>query len=240
MNVVKSQPEISDDRKDRIKVLYDSVAFSIRKNPEPRPRPGTPRSRHSLFQFLRPQISGITSASANKVPLLHLKRKVGTNWECSSNLTGVYLDVLRGIVTSGMTFKDKNALLTGVSKGSFSVEILKGPLSGGARVVVATSRYNRSMVEFYQGIFQRHGSKGSVLTVVPFNSKQDVEVLADYIYRTLGLDLDYILPFAAVPENSCALHHVGELAAFSGRREDKEGQSSLRDPPHSSRSSLVP
>ena len=32
-------------------------------------------------------------------------------------------------------------------------------------------------------------------------SKQDVEALVDYIYSTLGLDLDYVLPFAAIPEN---------------------------------------
>ena len=40
-------------------------------------------------------------------------------------------------------------------------------------------------------------------TVIPFNqgSKQDVEALVDYIYMTLGLDLDYVIPFAAVPEN---------------------------------------
>jgi fatty acid synthase subunit beta len=38
---------------------------------------------------------------------------------------------------------------------------------------------------------------------VPFNqvSKQDVEALVDYIYTTLGLDLDYVIPFAAIPEN---------------------------------------
>jgi fatty acid synthase subunit beta len=61
---------------------------------------------------------------ADKVFLLYLKRKVGANWEYSSNLTGVYLDI-RGIVTSGTTFKDKNTLLTGVGKGSIGLEILK-------------------------------------------------------------------------------------------------------------------
>ena len=35
------------------------------------------------------------------------------------------------------------------------------------------------------------GSRGSALTVVPFNqgSKQDVEAPIDYIYATLGMDL---------------------------------------------------
>lgn len=175
--VVKSQPEISEEQKNRIKALYEGVVRSLRKRPESRARPGAPRTRRSSSQFLRPQISGIASVSADKVPLLHLKRRVGTTWEYSSNLTGV-----------------------GVGKGSIGVEVLKGLLSGGAHVVITTSRYNRSTVEYYQSVFQRFGSKGSGLTVVPFNqgSKQDVEALVDYIYSTLGLDLDYILPFAAV------------------------------------------
>ena len=47
-------------------------------------------------------------------------------------------------------------------------------------------------------------------TVIPFNqgSKQDVEVLVDYIYMTLGLNLDYVIPFAAVPENG---HKINSL-----------------------------
>ncbi len=63
-------------------------------------------------------------------------------------------------------------------------------LSGGAHVVVTISHYSRATVEYYQGVFQRFGSRGSALTVVPFNqgSKQDVEALVDYIYTTLGLD----------------------------------------------------
>ena len=104
------------------------------------PRPGVRRNHRSSSQFLRPQISGITSVSADKIPLLHLKRRMGTQWEYSSNLTGVYFDVLHEIATSGSTFKDKNALITDVGKDSIGVEILKGLLSGGAHVVVTTSR----------------------------------------------------------------------------------------------------
>jgi hypothetical protein len=67
------------------------------------------------------------------------------------------------------------------------VEILKGLLSGGAHVVITTSRYNRTTVEYYQSIYQAVGSRA--LTVVPFNqgSKQDVEALVDYIYATFYL-----------------------------------------------------
>ncbi|EPQ52677.1 hypothetical protein GLOTRDRAFT_112049 [Gloeophyllum trabeum ATCC 11539] len=219
-NVVKSQPEITEEQKNRIKALYEGVVRSLRKGSDARPRTtGAPRKRRSSSQFLRPSVSSIASVSSDKVPLLHLKRKVGTTWEYSSNLTGVYLDVLHEIATSGTTFKDKNALLTGVGKGSIGVEIVKGLLSGGAHVVITTSRYNRSTVEYYQGIFQRFGSRGSALTVVPFNqgSKQDVHALVDYVYETLGLDLDYILPFAAIPENGREIDSLDDKSELAHR-----------------------
>ncbi|TFY75042.1 hypothetical protein EWM64_g8970 [Hericium alpestre] len=81
------------------------------------------------------------------------------------------------------------------------------------------SRYSRATVEYYQGIFQHFGSRGSVLTVVPFNqgSKQDVEPLVDYIYATLGMDLDYILPFAAVPENGREIDGLDDKSELAHR-----------------------
>ena len=152
---------------------------------------------------MRPAIpEAVLTTTTDKLPLLHLKRKVGTTWQYSSKLTSVYLDVLTEIATSGTTcvplfllsffrrtsfkvrsltpvpgfcwsgiysFKGKNALLTGVGKGSIGCEILKGLLAGGATVVVTTSRYNRKTVEYYQTIYQECGSRGSALTVVPFN-----------------------------------------------------------------------
>ncbi|KIO16925.1 hypothetical protein M407DRAFT_12583 [Tulasnella calospora MUT 4182] len=134
-NVVKSQPEITEDQKNRIKGLYDSVVRSLHKSPSDvrtPPRIPAPRSRRSSSQFLRPQVTNVASVTPDRIPLLHLKRKVGTNWEYSSNLTGVYLDILNEIATSGTTFEGKNALLTGCGKASIGVEILKGLLSGGA------------------------------------------------------------------------------------------------------------
>ncbi|KAJ6477506.1 fatty acid synthase, partial [Mycena sanguinolenta] len=216
--IVKSQPGISQEQKNHIKALYEGVVLSLRKNPEPRPRAGS-RQRRSSSQFLRPHLPAATFVSEDKVPLLHLKRKVGANWEYSSNLTSVYLDILHEIATSGTTFKDKNALLTGVGKGSIGVEIVKGLLSGGAHVVITTSRYSRSTVEYYQSIFQTFGSGGSALTVVPFNqgSKQDVEALVDYIYAKLGLDLDYIIPFAGVPENGREIDGLDDKSELAHR-----------------------
>ncbi|QRV90063.1 fatty acid synthase subunit beta [Ceratobasidium sp. AG-Ba] len=219
-NVVKSQPEISQEQKNRIRALYDGVVRSLRKSPsEGRPVGLAARTRRASSQFLRPQVSQVTSLSADKIPLLHLKRKVGSNWEYSSNLTGVYLDILHEIATSGTSFKDKNALLTGVGKGSIGVEILKGLLQGGARVVVTTSRYSRATVEYYQGIYHQCGSRDSSLTVVPFNqgSKQDVEALVDYVYSNLGMDLDYVLPFAAIPENGREIDGIDDRSELAHR-----------------------
>src|SRR5229473_7458706 len=92
-------------------------------------------------------------------------------------------------------------------------------LSGSAHVVVTISHYSRATVEYYQGVFQRFGSRGSALTVVPFNqgSKQDVEALVDYIYTTLGLDLDYVIPFAAVPENGRKIDGLDDKSELAHR-----------------------
>ncbi|TFK75163.1 fatty acid synthase [Pluteus cervinus] len=218
-SVVKSQPGISQEQKNRIKGLYEGVVRSLHRGPpEPRPRVGA-RTRRSSSSFLRPQLPVVTAIASDKIPLLHLKRKVGTNWEYSSNLTSVYLDILHEIATSGTTFKDKNALLTGVGKGSIGIEIVKGLLAGGAHVVITTSSYNRKTVEYYQSIFQSCGSRGSALTVVPFNqaSKQDVEALVDYIYSNLGMDLDYIIPFAGVPENGREIDGLDDKSELAHR-----------------------
>jgi fatty acid synthase subunit alpha len=75
--VVRSQPRISQEQKNRIKALYEAVVRSLRKGPE-QARTRT-RSRRSSSQFLRPQISATTTVSADKVLLLHLKRKMGSN-----------------------------------------------------------------------------------------------------------------------------------------------------------------
>ena len=203
--IVKLQPGISQEQKNHIKGLYEGVVQSLRKHVEPAHPCVGPRIRHSSSQFLCPQMSSVTSVLAGKIPLLHLKRWVGAAWE-------VYLNVLHEIATSGTTFKDKNALLTGIGKGSIGVEILKGLLSGGTHVIITTSRYNHATVEYYQSIYQTIGSWGSALTVVPFNQglKQDVEALVDYIYTTLRMDLDYILPFAAIPENGCEIDGLND------------------------------
>ncbi|CAH7689739.1 fatty acid synthase subunit beta [Phakopsora pachyrhizi] len=221
--LVKSQPTIAKSQMAAIRSMYSEVVKGLSPNDRNRVTSG-PRSRRPSSQFLRPVQIEPTALSSDKTPLLHLKRKVGNNWVYSSKLTTLYLDVLTEIASAGTTFEHKNALLTGVGKASIGVEILKGLLSGGAHVIVTTSRYSRATVEYYQGIYQEVGSRGSRLTVVPFNqgSKQDVEALVNYIYSTdkdkgLAMDLDYILPFAAIPENGREIDGLDDRSELAHR-----------------------
>ncbi|KAG0147001.1 hypothetical protein CROQUDRAFT_91978 [Cronartium quercuum f. sp. fusiforme G11] len=222
--LVKSQPTIAKSQMAAIRSLYGEVVRGLSPNERNRTGTGGLRHRRPSSQFLRPVQVEPTALSSDKTPLLHLKRKVGNNWVYSSKLTTLYLDVLTEIASAGVTFEHKNALLTGVGKGSIGVEILKGLLSGGAQVIVTTSRYSRATVEYYQAIYQEVGSRGSRLTVVPFNqgSKQDVEALVDYIYSTdkdkgLAMDLDYILPFAALPENGREIDGLDDRSELAHR-----------------------
>jgi fatty acid synthase subunit alpha len=55
--------------------------------------------------------------------------------------------------------------------------------------------------------------------LVPFNqgSKQDVKALVGYIYATRDMDLDYILTFAAVPENGREIDGLGDKSELAHR-----------------------
>ncbi|KAJ1936400.1 beta subunit of fatty acid synthetase, partial [Linderina pennispora] len=80
-------------------------------------------------------------------------------------------------------------------------------------------------MRYFQGIYQSHGSRGSQLVVVPFNqgSRQDIESLVSYIFgdaskgRCLGWDLDYVLPFAAIPEMGCEITDLGSQSELAHR-----------------------
>ncbi|KAI9637319.1 fatty acid synthase alpha subunit [Dioszegia hungarica] len=225
--LVNSQPSITPAQKAAIKSMYAEVVKHLGHEPnDPPPEnpallraKGPNRQRRSSSQFLRPNVEDRTEVDEEHLPFLHLKRKTGTSWAYSQKLTNIYLDVLTEIATSGVSFAKKAALLTGVGKGSIGVEILKGLLSGGATCVVTTSRYSRATVDYYKGIFHELGSKGSKLVVVPFNgaSRQDTEALVDYIYTTLNIDLDYIIPFAALPENGREIDGIDDKSELAHR-----------------------
>ncbi|GLI74712.1 beta subunit of fatty acid synthetase [Penicillium ochrochloron] len=166
--------------------------------------------------------AAIRPGKVETIPFLHLKKKSEHGWDYSKKLTGIYLNVLESAAQSGLSFQGKNVLMTGAGAGSIGAEVLQGLISGGAKVVVTTSRFSREVTEYYQAMYARFGARGSQLVVVPFNqgSKQDVEALVDYIYDTkngLGWDLDFVVPFAAIPENGREIDAIDSKSELAHR-----------------------
>ncbi|KAG9206817.1 3-oxoacyl-[acyl-carrier-protein] synthase [Epicoccum nigrum] len=218
--LIKQQHKLSKSSQLQIKSLYSNVIRSLSMNegqiiPSETGKNGK-RGRN-------PRANG--SAKQGKVetiPFLHLKRKDDHGWEYSKKLTGVYLDCLENAANNGVTFQGKYALMTGAGAGSIGAQVLQGLISGGAKVVVTTSRFSREVTEYYQSMYTRYGARGSQLIVVPFNqgSNQDVEALVDYIYdpkKGLGWDLDLIVPFAAIPENGREIDSIDSKSELAHR-----------------------
>ncbi|KAJ2339820.1 fatty acid synthase alpha subunit Lsd1, partial [Coemansia sp. RSA 2673] len=209
--IIKQQNSMKKDSKLAIQGLYTDVLRALRMSPKIMEESG---ARRILNRSSRMSLGGdgpvelaVSAAPKETIPFLHLKRKLPTgDWEYNSKLTGMYLDVLTEMCQNGQTFENKNVLITGCGKDSIGAEVLKGLLSGGAKVVVTTSRYNREAMQYYQNMYQQCGARGSTLIVVPFNqgSLQDVKKLVEFIYddsprsENLGWDLDYVIPFAAI------------------------------------------
>ena len=226
--LIKQQHKLSKSSQLQIKSLYENVIRSLSMNEGQimplengkmnghAKKPGKNGSRLNMTGHVK-------QGKVETIPFLHLKRKEEHGWEYSKKLTGIYLDGLEQAAKSGVTFKDKNALMTGAGAGSIGAEVLQGLISGGAKVVVTTSRFSRQVTEYYQSMYARYGARGSQLVVVPFNqgSKQDVEALIEYIYSDkkgcLGWDLDYIVPFAAIPENGREIDSIDSKSELAHR-----------------------
>lgn len=120
---------------------------------------------------------------------------------------------------SGFTFAGKNVLITGAGKNSIGFNILRGLLTGGARVIVTTSSYSKETADMYQSLYAKHGSKGSILKLVPFNqgSSQDVESLMQWIDQDNEWDLDFIIPFAALSVNGRDLENLDSRSEIALR-----------------------
>ncbi|KAI8872143.1 fatty acid synthase [Ramicandelaber brevisporus] len=235
-SIIKAQNKMKSTNKLAIKSMYADVLRSLNMSTsllkDSSPSKGRTLKRRKSTGLSAPlaaqqgasaqQAAGKSANTRETIPFLHLKKRVADSWEFSSKLTGTYIDVLEKGARDGMTFQDRTALMTGCGKNSIGAEVLRGLLSGGAKVVITTSSYSRSVLEYYQSIYQRHGSRGSVLIVVPFNqgSQQDVKSLVDYIYDAkdgLGWDLDYIIPFAAISENGREISDIDSKSELAHR-----------------------
>jgi fatty acid synthase subunit alpha len=219
--LIKQQHKLSKSSQLQIKQLYGDVIRSLAMNEGqiiPKENGNGKLNGHAKKNALRTTKNG----KVETIPFLHLKRKDEHGWEYSKKLTGLYLDGLEQAAKSGVTFQGKNALMTGAGAGSIGADVLQGLISGGAKVVVTTSRFSREVTEYYQSMYARYGARGSQLIVVPFNqgSKQDVEALIDYIYdpkKGLGWDLDFIVPFAAIPENGREIDSIDSKSELAHR-----------------------
>ncbi|PNP40924.1 hypothetical protein TGAMA5MH_06790 [Trichoderma gamsii] len=160
-------------------------------------------------------------ANTKTIPYIHIRQKGKSGWDYNEKLTKYYLDCLEQAAEFGINFSEKYVLMTGVGVGSIGVEILKGLLSGGAKVIITTSQFSRETTENYQSIYTQYGSRGSQLVVVPFNqgSVQDVNALIQYIYDPKGLnwDLDLVVPFAAVSENGRQIDNIDSKSELAHR-----------------------
>ena len=226
--LIKQQTKLTKSSQLQIKSLYANVIRSLAMNegqimPLENGKAMNGHAKKGGKNGSRPQTNGhIKQGKVETVPFLHLKRKDEHGWEYSKKLTGLYLDELARAAKDGVTFQGKTALMTGAGAGSIGAEVLSGLISGGAKVVVTTSRFSRDVTEYYQSMYARYGSSGSQLIVVPFNqgSKQDVEALIEYIYdskKGLSWDLDFVIPFAAIPENGREIDSIDSKSELAHR-----------------------
>ncbi|KAI9818699.1 MAG: 3-oxoacyl-[acyl-carrier-protein] synthase [Thelocarpon impressellum] len=225
--LIRQQHKLSKSSQLQIKTLYSNVIRSLAMNEGQMLPQENGKAKNGLGKKLGKNGSRLPNGhgkhgKVETIPFLHLKRKEEHGWEYSKKLTGVYLEGLENAAKSGVTFQGKNALMTGAGAGSIGAEVLQGLISGGAKVIVTTSRFSREVTEYYQSMYSRYGSRGSQLVVVPFNqgSKQDVEALIEYIFdgkKGLGWDLDYVIPFAAIPENGREIDSIDSKSELAHR-----------------------
>ncbi|CZT04861.1 hypothetical protein WAI453_007628 [Rhynchosporium graminicola] len=218
--LIKQQHKLSKSSQLQIKTLYGDVIRSLAMSEgQIIPKENGTGKVNGVKKARNPHAK---TGKVETIPFLHLKRKDEHGWEYSKKLTGLYIEGLETAAKNGVTFQGKNVLMTGAGAGSIGADVLQGLISGGAKVVVTTSRFSREVTEYYQSMYSRFGSRGSQLIVVPFNqgSKQDVEALIEYIYDTkkgLGWDLDFIVPFAAIPENGREIDTIDSKSELAHR-----------------------
>jgi fatty acid synthase subunit beta len=177
--------------------------------------------RRSKMQTLQ-DANKAAKKKALKLPYVHIRSAADDDpmhRTFDEELSKTYLGCMREIATDGITFEGKCALVTGCGRGSIAIELVKALLEGGASVVVTTSSFSKKTTDFYRTIYENHGSRGAKLTVLPCNqgSQQDIASLVSYVYDTLKLDLDYLIPFAAISEAGIDIGNIGDRSEVAHR-----------------------
>lgn len=133
------------------------------------------------------------------IPFLHLKRQshVSDGWVYDKELTQMYLDNLMKMSEVGIRLGNKTAMVTAIdANDKLVLEVIRGLLQAGARVYVATQRFDHDTTRKFQECFKMHGATGSKLVVMPLNlaSKLDIRNFVSYFYKNFE-DIDFLLPF---------------------------------------------
>jgi len=146
------------------------------------------------------------------------------------------------------SFAGKTALVTGCGPGSIAAQLAAAMLGSGAHVIATTSRFSRSSTRHFQALFQASAAERAQLTLLvragasapllachartrtPLHPapaalqrgqrSSDTADLVAHVYGALRVDLDFIVPFAAVNEAGAtadAITGANEVRAHRGR-----------------------
>ncbi|KAH3956529.1 hypothetical protein HBI25_240850 [Parastagonospora nodorum] len=144
--------------------------------------------------------------------LPRLGRRSLSSWQYDEQLSSVLHEILQVQGSTGLSFAEKTVLVTGAGEGSIGCHIVAQLLNAGGVVLVTSSSYSLKTTRFYQKLYADNCGKGSRLVLLPFNqaSIRDVDTLVDFIYSKDGLamDLDYVVPFAAISENGRSISNI--------------------------------
>ncbi|KAF7712320.1 PKS/NRPS-like protein biosynthetic cluster [Penicillium ucsense] len=168
------------------------------------------------------EYSEVPRVEVSKDHRVSLSVKDGQGWVVDAHLTATFAQDLENAKNShakAPSFASKIVLLIGASRASIGSEILCGLLVGGAHVIVTTSRFTPKTISFFRDLYVVHGARGAKLHLVSFNqaSQQDVRALVDWVYDTLGLDLDHIVPFAAISVSGSEVDGIDARAELAHR-----------------------
>ncbi|WP_372366216.1 fatty acid synthase subunit beta domain-containing protein [Candidatus Uabimicrobium sp. HlEnr_7] len=126
----------------------------------------------------------------------------------SSKASDAFAEVLTEQAKEGITFCGKVALVTGAGERAIATSVVKYLLRGGAKVIVTTTTSTLKRLNYYRELYQQHAGHGAELHIVPFNQGcgSDIRAIVDWIYKPqegrAAWQLDYFIPFGAVPEEN--------------------------------------
>ena len=125
------------------------------------------------------------------------------------------------IKEKGMSLTGRNILVTGAGRNSIGEQLVASLLAAGSRLVVTSSTLSAQTASRWKKMYQTHATGKASLLVVPFNmaSRSDVDELVAWIYSAqgLGIDLDYVLPFAAISEEGRKMDNIDDVSELAHR-----------------------